>query len=276
VLGGVAEQLVHALGDDVAGGLVAADEDQQRLRDDLVVGHAVAVDLGLHEHAHQVVRGLGAPGLDDGGGVGHVLAVGVGGVHDHVVGGAAALRLEHVVGPAEQVAAVLGGHAQHVADHHHRQQRGDVVDEVALAALDHRVDDLVAHLAHLVGLVAHPAGGEAAVDQLAPAPVLGVVHVDHHRQRPVVGPDAPGVRERGRVLGDGLDVGVAADAPHLAGLVPVDRRVGAQPGVERVDVAGVERAVADGDVRVGGVVGHGDLAGCVDGGAFAPRALRCF
>ena len=42
----------------MARGLVAADEDQQRLGDDLVVVEPVAVDLGVHEHAHQVVGRL--------------------------------------------------------------------------------------------------------------------------------------------------------------------------------------------------------------------------
>ena len=73
-------------------------------------------------------------------------------------------------------------------------------DEVALAALAHRVDDRVADVADLLLAVAHAARREALVDELAPLPVLGVVHVDHHRDRPVVGPDAARVRERRRVL----------------------------------------------------------------------------
>ena len=45
-------------GDHVAGGLVAADEDEQRLLHDVVGGQALAVDLGVDEDAHQVVGGL--------------------------------------------------------------------------------------------------------------------------------------------------------------------------------------------------------------------------
>ena len=49
--------------------------------------------------------------------------------------------LDHVVGPPQQIVAVLGRDAEHVADHDHRQRRREVADEVALAALAHAVDD---------------------------------------------------------------------------------------------------------------------------------------
>ena len=71
-----------------------------------------------------------------------------------LLGGVAALRAHHVVGPPQQVAAVLGLDAEHVADQDHRQRRGDVVHEVALAALAHRVDDRVAGVADLLLAVA--------------------------------------------------------------------------------------------------------------------------
>ena len=58
----VGEQLVGAAGDHVAGGLVAADEDEQRLVDERVVVEPVAVDLGVHEHAHEVVVRLAPDG----------------------------------------------------------------------------------------------------------------------------------------------------------------------------------------------------------------------
>ena len=48
------------------------------------------------------------------------------------VGVGRALRLEHVVGPPEQLVAVLGRDAEHVADHDDGQRRRDVVHEVAL------------------------------------------------------------------------------------------------------------------------------------------------
>ena len=116
----VQQQLLHAAADDVARRLVAADEDEQGLVEDVVVVEAVAVDLGVDEHAHQVVGGFGAPLRD------RVFAEAV--VLDHRVHGrgvlrfrrAAALRAHHVVGPPEQVVTVLGCDAEHVADQDHR------------------------------------------------------------------------------------------------------------------------------------------------------------
>ena len=145
------QQLLHAAADDVARRLVAADEDQQRLVQHVVGAEAVAVDLGVHEHAHEVV-GRRAPDARATACVQNV------GVARHgasiawtylLVGCAAALRAHHVVGPAQQVVAILGRDAEHVADQDHRQRRRDVADEVALAALAHLVDDRVADVADL-------------------------------------------------------------------------------------------------------------------------------
>ena len=58
---GVQQQLLHAAADHVARRLVAADEDQQRLVQHVVGCEAVAVDLGVHEHAHQVVGRVRLP-----------------------------------------------------------------------------------------------------------------------------------------------------------------------------------------------------------------------
>ena len=46
---------------------------------------------------------------------------------------------------------MLGADAQGVADHDHRQVGGDVVDEVGLALLAHRVEDLGAGLRDTAG-----------------------------------------------------------------------------------------------------------------------------
>ena len=74
-----------------------------------------------------------------------------------LLGRVAALRAHHVVGPAQQIVAVFGGDAEHVADQHHRERRGDVADEVALALLAHR-SMIASHLSRIVVLaVAHPA-----------------------------------------------------------------------------------------------------------------------
>ncbi len=153
----VQQQLLHATADDVARRLVATDEDEQRLVQHVVGAEAVAVDLGVHEHAHQVV-GRRLLTLRDGvraergvlGHGGHRLDV-------LLVGCAPALRADHVVGPAQQVVAVLGRDAEHVADQDHRERRGDVADEVAFAALADLVDDRVRDLTDLRFAVADPA-----------------------------------------------------------------------------------------------------------------------
>ena len=138
--------------------------------------------------------GLGPARRDQPGGVVRVADEGVGGPGAGI--GIAGERAHHGVAPLEQHLAVLGREAQLVADHDQRQRGGDVPHEVALAPLADAVDDLVADRADLVLALAHPAGREAPVHELAPRPVLRVVHVDHHRDRTALGPDAAGVRER--------------------------------------------------------------------------------
>ena len=215
----------------------------------------VAVDLGVDEHAHEVVAGAGPAVGDDVRGVGRVLAEGGAGGVELLGRGVDVLALHHVVGPAQEIGAVLGPHAERVADHDHGQVGGDVVDEVALAVLAHGVDDLGARPPHGRLAVADPLRGEAAVDELPALEVGGVVHVDHHRQGCEPGPDAAGVREDLRVAGDLLDVAVAGDAPD--GAVPVHGRVGPHPRQGVVVVAGPEVAAAEVDVVAGGVVSHG-------------------
>ena len=52
---GVLEQRQHAVGDQVAGGLVARDGEQQEEDVELELGERLAVDLGLEQHADEVV-----------------------------------------------------------------------------------------------------------------------------------------------------------------------------------------------------------------------------
>ena len=69
-------------------------------------------------------------------------------------------------------------------------------------------------VADLLLAVADAAGREAPVDELAALPVLRVVHVDHHRDRTGVGPDAARVRERLRVLRRREHRRVRRETPH--------------------------------------------------------------
>ena len=163
--------------------LITTDEDEQRLEVDLFVVEPVAVDLGVHEHAHQVVGRLGAPSRNHSRRVGLVLLRRSGRGEHHLHRGVAALRAHHGVGPVQQPVAVFRRDAEQVADHDHRQRRRDVAHEVALAALAHRVDDRVAGPSDSRFQRLDSARGEAAAHQLAAHVVRRVVHVDHHRQR---------------------------------------------------------------------------------------------
>src|SRR5262249_60092118 len=76
---------------DVGGRLVAADEDEQALHEQLVVAQAGAVDLGVHEDADQVVTRMGVSIGDDGALIGDVVGEGGGGAqHAGGIGGAGA------------------------------------------------------------------------------------------------------------------------------------------------------------------------------------------
>jgi hypothetical protein len=53
---------------------------------------------------------------------------------------------DHLVADLVDVHAIFLGHAHQLGDHEHRKRRGELLDEVALALLDHAVHDLAAHL----------------------------------------------------------------------------------------------------------------------------------
>ena len=58
VLIGVLEERVHAVGDRVAGGLVAGDRQQQEEEVEVHVGQRLAVDLGAEQRGDDVVTRL--------------------------------------------------------------------------------------------------------------------------------------------------------------------------------------------------------------------------
>ena len=210
--------------------------------DERGVIEGVAVHGGVAEDGHEVV-GVGArPAVLDH----RVDVVGVFDerdrrlLHEGGVGGAE--RLEHVVGPAQQVVSVAGRDAQHVADHDDGQRRRDVLDEVAVAPLADGVDDGVAGQSHPVLHGPHPLGSEPLGDEPAAPHVLGRVEVDHHGQGGELGPDP---LRAGKGLGvdrDLFDGRVAGRGPQVVGLVVVERGVGPHPGVGVVGLPAVEGA----------------------------------
>ena len=127
---GMAQELEHATADHVTGSLVASDQDQQRLVDDRRLVQSVAVDFGVDQRPDQVVGLIVAASLlGDRGDVRRVLERRLGGlVHGARV--RRPQRLEHVIGPPQEIVAILRGHAQHVADHDHGQRGSDLPDEI--------------------------------------------------------------------------------------------------------------------------------------------------
>ena len=237
----------------MAGGLVAADEEEQGLVDDGLVVEAVAVDLRLAQRADQ--PGLRtAPTLPDdaelevaerqGGehpGLHHLLRrVGVGGA-------------EHLVGPAEEVVVQRRIEAEQVGDDEQRERCGHVPYEVALPLLAHVVDDAPAGVGDQRFEVADGPGREAAVHERTAPPVLGVVHRDHRAEGRHVGSGSLGAGEHRRVLLDGQHVGVAGDAPHPGPLVPVDGCLATHPVPDLVRVVRVPTAVEEVEAVADGV-----------------------
>ena len=168
-----------------------------------VVGQPLPIDRRVRQDTDEVVGGLLAALFDDSHGE-HAE------VHERLrahfpvdFGHLRAQGGKHVVGPLQEHAALLGEHTQHVADDGHRQRRGQIMHEVALAALTHRVNEVVTELTYRCPLVLHPLAGETGVDQLAPQQMHRIVHVDHHRHRwDDIRTDALGIGEEfGLLLG---------------------------------------------------------------------------
>jgi len=89
------------------------------------------------------------------------------------------LRADRVVAPHEELRQVFLGQTQEREEDRRRQGRGEIFMEIALAAVDERVDDLVDEFAGLGFEVGHPLGRELRVED---APVLRVLgRVDRER-----------------------------------------------------------------------------------------------
>ena len=215
-----------------------------------VVIERVAVDGGVTEDPDQVVNGApAAPVLEDRVDVLRVLDEGVGRpLHQGGIGRPEGL--EHVVGPAQEVVAVFGGHAEQVADDDDGKRGGDVPHQVAAPLLADVVDDGVALGPQVVLHGPHPLGGEPSETRRRRRTCSGASKSIIIGQRAVLGPDPPGVGERLGVDGRRLDAGIAGHGPQVVGLVVVDGGVGPHPGVGVVGLALVERAAHEVNTEV--------------------------
>ena len=168
---------VHAMGDRVAGRLVAGHRQQDDEESEFVVGEFVALDVGLHQLGDQVVAGVGAS-------VGGHLH----GVHDQLDGGTDRVvgrefRIDvadHLVGPVEEFLALFLRHPHQSGNGLEREFAGDLFDEVAGALLRRGVGNGAGPLAELGAKQFDGAGRESAGDDLAQVGVMRGVHVEQH------------------------------------------------------------------------------------------------
>jgi hypothetical protein len=246
----------QAVGDGVAGGLVARHHQQDEERRELLRAELLAVDLAGHQSGDQVVAGILDAGLAQ---FGHELGqLGPRGEdgrgHTHrvldVVDVLGVGEAEDDVRVVEHELLLAAGDAHHVEDDPQRQPRRHVGDEVGLPALGHLVDDLGGHTLDVGLHQLQLPGREAARHDAAHAGVPGVVHVDHRPEEVVeVGRQVGDVRALARAEQVGVpagldDVGVAGHGvvgrlrqPHVGQPGEDhgrDRALGAQGGEGRL------------------------------------------
>ena len=125
---GVVGEGHHALGDRVAGRLVARHRQGDDEHPELGLGQ-LAVGLGVDQRADDVVAGvLGLARRQL-----HGVPDQLGGRLQRVVVGelGVVVAADHLVGPVEELVAVLQRHAEQLGDGQQRQLAGDLQDEVA-------------------------------------------------------------------------------------------------------------------------------------------------
>jgi hypothetical protein len=258
-----------------AGGVAAGvdEEEEEQVEVDVVEGPAV--DLRREQDARDVFGRTLALRL------GHLMGVGEHLEHRRHLG-ALGHRLGSGVdglGQLVQAAPVIERDAEEFGDHERGQLAGDVGHEVALAPLDHGVDDRGGERLDAVTQPDRRPGREAPVDEAPVAGVPGRVHGQHHL---VIAEDVTdGIRDHDRrhrreglgVAADRLHVLVAGDRPESRAVgfgVAVDGVVLAQPPVLVVGLAGGERRRREEVDRGGGHEGRlptGPWSGGDDRGA---------
>ncbi len=155
---GVVGEGDHAVGDRVAGGLVAGHRQHHHEEAELVIGELFfAIDVGVDQRGDDVVAGVLTLHL------GHVHGVGEH-LHRRLLGVDVELLVTvtgHLVRPAEQLVAILlGGHTQQIGDRLQRQFARHLLDEVTAAVGGGLLgDDLGAPIEFVAQRPRWPAGG---------------------------------------------------------------------------------------------------------------------
>ncbi len=234
-LGGMPEQGKEAVADQVHGGLVAGDEEQDAGGEQLALGEPVALLLHCDEGGEQVrARMAAALGEQRAEVVRDPAPADAPALHDRRVGRDAD-RVEapdDVRRPLLDLLVVADRHPQHVADDGHGKGIGEIGDHVHPPRRLHPVEQAVDHALDLAAHALDHPGGERPVDERPQAGVVGRVAEEHGAG------EAAGLRLLA-VLGreDGLEA-VAAEArvPQRRDAVLV---AGQDPEAERAQVDGV-------------------------------------
>ena len=224
LLVGMARELPQPVGDRVARRLVAGSAEEHEERPELRGRQPLAVDLGLHQCAGDVVLRVGQPLRPELlGVVPHVPAAA-----DHVLDRLVVLGVEtaeEMVGAVEDVLVVLAGDAHHVADDPKRHRGGDLGDEVDLTLRRDVLHDLAGDVVDVLLDAGDHARREPLVHEEAQLRVPGRVHVDHRPEHLVdLGRHVRDVR----ALARDEEVGVAAGEDDIVvpGEGPVARAGG--------------------------------------------------
>jgi hypothetical protein len=182
------------------------------------------------------------------------------------------VAVDHRVGEAPQRVLVAVGHAQEPRDHRHREEAGEVADQLRRAAGREAVDQRSAALPDRPLQHGDPARREGPADGRAHTRVVRRVHAEQHRKGEVVDvleEEAAARAVRFGVVQRGAHVGVPRECVEAVRLVAVRRRLVAESPVDRVRI--LVDLVREGIVADGGVAHARDLAKRTATGNGSPR-----
>ena len=181
---GVLEQRAHAAAVGRLGAVVAGCDEEEEAHHDLVLLQPLAVDLGVHQHAREVVGGVLAALRDQLAAAREDLG------HLALHHGLHALGVEVRIARAQSGVhqpgpdlVVLRRDAHEAADHARHHRLCHVRHEVALVAVPERVEHPHRDLPDGVLVLRDPLRRESALEERLEPIVLGRVHPDEHRLR---------------------------------------------------------------------------------------------
>ena len=234
---GVRQQLVDSVTDQVGRGLGAGREQEDRYRQDLVLGEPIVAVRGDDEARDEVLSGVGPARGDQCSEV----------IEQHLVRGFGRPQLfegrvgfedGHQCGHMVADLGPVGGRdAQHLADDRDRQRLGDQFHEIAASCIGQLVEAAIDQFGDPRLQFLDRSRGECPADQ---APLAGVTRrvEAQHRQRALV--DAPGLAfssER-QLRGVGAsEGGVGHSVARPEPIVPEQRPAVVVPGEQRASEA---------------------------------------